>query len=205
MSEYGTKTVKTVFFMSGFAALIYQIAWQRMLFTAFGVDLESITIIIAVFMAGLGIGAYFGGRIADKFPKHIIILFALTEIGIGIFGFTSPTLIELTKNLFLHSSIITIAFSNFVLLLFPTFLMGSTLPLLTQYLNQHFDNIGNNIGWLYFTNTLGAAFACITTGFFLFNYLTITQVIYLAAIINCLVATIIFLKYRKRGMNYDHH
>lgn len=205
MSEYGTKTVKTVFFMSGFAALIYQIAWQRMLFTAFGVDLESITIIIAVFMAGLGIGAYFGGRIADKFPKHIIPLFALTEIGIGIFGFTSPTLIELTKNLFLHSSIITIAFSNFVLLLFPTFLMGSTLPLLTQYLNQHFDNIGNNIGWLYFTNTLGAAFACITTGFFLFNYLTITQVIYLAAIINCLVATIIFLKYRKRGMNYDNH
>ncbi|WP_314186706.1 fused MFS/spermidine synthase [Aggregatibacter kilianii] len=205
MSEYGTKTVKTVFFMSGFAALIYQIAWQRMLFTAFGVDLESITIIIAVFMAGLGIGAYFGGRIADKFPKHIILLFALTEIGIGIFGFTSPTLIELTKNLFLHSSIITIAFSNFVLLLFPTFLMGSTLPLLTQYLNQHFDNIGNNIGWLYFTNTLGAAFACITTGFFLFNYLTITQVIYLAAIINCLVATIIFLKYRKRGMNYDNH
>lgn len=191
--------------MSGFAALIYQIAWQRMLFTAFGVDLESITIIIAVFMAGLGIGAYFGGRIADKFPKHIILLFALTEIGIGIFGFTSPTLIELTKNLFLHSSIITIAFSNFVLLLFPTFLMGSTLPLLTQYLNQHFDNIGNNIGWLYFTNTLGAAFACITTGFFLFNYLTITQVIYLAAIINCLVATIIFLKYRKRGMNYDNH
>ena len=167
MNKYGIKTVKTV--------LIYQIAWQRILFTAFGVDLESITIIIAVFMAGLGIGAYFGGRIADKFPKHIILLFALTEIGIGIFGFASPTLIELTKNLFLHSSIITIAFSNFVLLLFPTFLMGSTLPLLTQYLNQHFDNIGNNIGWLYFTNTLGAAFACITTGFFLFNYLTITQ------------------------------
>jgi len=54
MNPYSAKTVKAVFFMSGFAALIYQIAWQRMLFTAFGVDLESITIIIAVFMAGLG-------------------------------------------------------------------------------------------------------------------------------------------------------
>ena len=178
MNQYSATTVKVVFFMSGFAALIYQIAWQRILFTAFGVDLESITIIIAVFMAGLGIGAYFGGRIADKFPKHIIFYFALTEIGIGVFGFASPTLIELTKNLFLHSSIVTVAFSNFVLLLFPTFLMGSTLPLLTQYLNQHFDNIGNNIGWLYFTNTLGAAFACISIGFILFNHLTITQVIY---------------------------
>ena len=77
--------------------------------------------------------------------------------------------------------------------------MGSTLPLLTQYLNQYFDNIGNNIGWLYFTNTLGAAFACISVGFFLFNHLTITQVIYLAAIVNCLVATIIFIKYGRKG------
>ena len=205
MNQYSATTVKAVFFMSGFAALIYQIAWQRILFTAFGVDLESITIIIAVFMAGLGIGAYFGGRIADKFPKHIIFYFALTEIGIGVFGFVSPTLIELTKNLFLHSSIVTVAFSNFVLLLFPTFLMGSTLPLLTQYLNQHFDNIGNNIGWLYFTNTLGAAFACISTGFILFNHLTITQVIYLAAIVNCLVAIIIFFKYGRKGVNHDNN
>ncbi|MBN6065454.1 fused MFS/spermidine synthase [Aggregatibacter actinomycetemcomitans] len=205
MDQYGAKTIKTVFFMSGFAALIYQIAWQRMLFTAFGVDLESITVIIAVFMAGLGIGAYFGGRIADKFPKQIILLFALTEIGIGSFGFLSPTLISLTQTLFLHSALLTVAFSNFILLLFPTFLMGSTLPLLTQYLNQHFDNIGNNIGWLYFTNTLGAAFACIATGFILFNYFTITQVIYLAAIINYLVAAIIFLKYGKRGSNHDNH
>ena len=38
MNQYSAKTVKAVFFMSGFAALIYQIAWQRMLFTAFGVD-----------------------------------------------------------------------------------------------------------------------------------------------------------------------
>lgn len=94
MNKYGIKTVKTVFFMSGFAALIYQIAWQRILFTAFGVDLESITIIIAVFMAGLGIGAYFGGRIADKFPKHIILVFALTEIGIGILALQAQRLLS---------------------------------------------------------------------------------------------------------------
>ena len=50
MVSYSTKTIKAVFFLSGIAALIYQIAWQRMLFTAFGVDLESITIIISVFM-----------------------------------------------------------------------------------------------------------------------------------------------------------
>lgn len=203
MATYSTKTIKAVFFLSGIAALIYQIAWQRMLFTAFGVDLESITIIISVFMAGLGVGAYYGGRIADRFPNHIIQIFALTEVGIGTFGIASPFLIELVKEAFLHSNVLIIALANFVLLLFPTFLMGCTLPLLTQHLNKYIDNIGNNIGWLYFTNTMGAATACILTGFVLFNYLTLTQVIYLAGIINYIVAIVIFIKYSNKENQND--
>ncbi|QLB13705.1 hypothetical protein EV697_105153 [Bisgaardia hudsonensis] len=197
------RIIKIVFFMSGFSALIYQIAWQRMLFTAFGVDLESITIIISVFMAGLGVGAWGGGRIADKFPTKIIGFFALTEIGIGSFGILSPSLIEITQNYFLHSSTLTIAFANFILLLFPTFLMGSTLPLLTQYLNQYFNNVGHNIGWLYFTNTLGAATACIVTGFILFNSFTLIDVIYIAGIINYLVAFTVFITYGRKETKND--
>lgn len=199
MVSYSLKTIKAVFFLSGIAALIYQIAWQRMLFTAFGVDLESVTIIISVFMAGLGVGAYYGGRIADRFPNHIIQFFALTEIGIGTFGIASPFLIEFVKEVFLHSNVLTVALANFVLLLFPTFLMGSTLPLLTQHLNKYVNNVGNNIGWLYFTNTLGAATACILTGLVLFNYLTLTQVIYLAGVINYIVAIVVFIKYGSKG------
>ena len=203
MVSYSLKTIKAVFFLSGIAALIYQIAWQRMLFTAFGVDLESVTIIISVFMAGLGVGAYYGGRIADRFPNHIIQFFALTEVGIGTFGIASPFLIEFVKEVFLHSNVLTVALANFVLLLFPTFLMGSTLPLLTQHLNKYVNNVGNNIGWLYFTNTLGAATACILTGLVLFNYLTLTQVIYLAAVINYIVAIVVFIKYGSKGNQND--
>lgn len=203
MINYKFKTIKIVFFMSGIAALIYQIAWQRMLFTAFGVDLESITIIIAVFMAGLGIGAYYGGRIADYLPDYIILLFALIEVGIGTFGFMSPFLIEFVKELFLHADIVTVAFANFILLLFPTFLMGTTLPLLTQYLNKYINNVGDNIGWLYFTNTLGAASACLLTGFLLFNYFTLIEVIYFSVAINYTIAVIIFIRYKSKGVQND--
>lgn len=195
MNSLYLNILRIVFFMSGFAALVYQIAWQRMLFTAFGVDLESITIVIAVFMAGLGVGAYCGGRLADKFPNKIILIFALTEIGIGLFGFVSSDLISFIKSTFLHSDTLVIALANFVLLLFPTFLMGSTLPLLTQYLNNYIDNIGNNIGWLYFVNTLGAATACLMTGFYLFNHFQLDEVLYIAAGINLFVAITIFIIY----------
>ncbi|TDQ56834.1 hypothetical protein EDC45_1793 [Mesocricetibacter intestinalis] len=198
--KYYNLIIRFVFFMSGFSALIYQVTWQRLLFTAFGVDLESITIIISVFMAGLGLGAYWGGRIADKFPDKIIPFFALTEIGIGLFGFASPALINILQQLFAESGLAVMVLSIFTLLLFPTFLMGSTLPLLTSHMNQYIDNIGHNIGWLYFTNTLGAAISCFMLGFVLFNYLSITEVIILAAIINCLVAFTVLFCYRRKGI-----
>lgn len=193
--------IKPLFFISGFAALIYQIAWQRMLFSAFGVDLQSVTIIIAVFMAGLGIGGFWGGRIADKVPQNLLLVFCAIELGIGIFGFLSVDLILWLKNLVLLADVWLIALANFALLFVPTFLMGATLPLLTSYLNQHNANTGENIGWLYFTNTLGAAMSCLAMAFVFFVYLSLYQTIYMAAAINCLVAVVVFAldRYQKHA------
>ena len=72
-------TLAAIFFISGFSALIYQVCWQRLLFTGFGVDLTSVTIIISIFMVGLGMGAFYGGRMADKFKENTIFIFCLIE------------------------------------------------------------------------------------------------------------------------------
>ncbi|MGA3102094.1 MAG: hypothetical protein ABSD61_09560, partial [Terracidiphilus sp.] len=53
-----------LFFVSGFPALMYQIVWQRALFTIYGVNIESVTIIVTVFMLGLGLGSLAGGRLS---------------------------------------------------------------------------------------------------------------------------------------------
>lgn len=138
-------SLAAIFFISGFSALIYQICWQRLLFTGFGIDLTSITVIVSVFMAGLGIGAFFGGRIADKFNSNIIIIFCLVELGIGVFGFFSSFLIHTVQNLFIHANLGLLAVVTFILLIFPTFLMGMTLPLLTSFFNHFIENIGKSI------------------------------------------------------------
>jgi len=188
-----------IFFISGFSALVYQVSWQRLLFTGFGVDLTSITLIISVFMMGLGIGAFFGGRIADKFPQKIILIFCLVELFIGIFGLASHYLISGLQSVLIQVSLPILSVFTFLLLLFPTFLMGLTLPLLTGYFNQFIDNIGQSIGTLYFYNTLGAAVGALATGFILFNYLTLSQTIQLAAAFNIMIAGLIFTLY---GRNY---
>lgn len=191
-------SLAAIFFISGLSALIYQVCWQRLLFTGFGVDLTSITVIVSVFMAGLGIGAFFGGRIADKFSKNIIILFCLIEFGIGCFGLLSHHLILNVQDMLIHANLVMTALGSFILLLFPTFLMGTTLPLLTSFFNQHIQNIGDSIGQLYFYNTLGAAFGALATGFILFNHFTISHTIYIAAMLNLGISFLVFIAYGRK-------
>lgn len=191
-------SLAAIFFISGLSALIYQVCWQRLLFTGFGVDLTSITVIVSVFMAGLGIGAFFGGRIADKFPQNIIVIFCLIEFGIGCFGLFSHTAIKNLQEILIHANLMVTALGSFILLLFPTFLMGTTLPLLTSFFNQYIQNIGDSIGQLYFYNTLGAAFGALATGFILFNHFTLSHTIYIAAMLNLGISFLVFIAYGRK-------
>lgn len=186
----------SVFFLSGVSALIYQVAWQRLLFGAFGVDIESITIIVSTFMLGLGCGALAGGQLADRYGRRTIGLFALCELGIGLFGLASPTLIPAVGARFLASSLPVIAAANFLLILLPASLMGATLPMLVAYLFRGNASVGVSVGSLYWSNTLGAALGALAAGVLLFHVATLDQAIYLAAAGNFTVASVVFLRHR---------
>ena len=54
------------FFISGCSALMYQVSWQRALYALIGVDMDSITIIVSVFMLGIGLGGMLGGWLSDR-------------------------------------------------------------------------------------------------------------------------------------------
>src|SRR5438477_9733316 len=72
-----------LFFGSGFPALIYQIAWQRALFSIYGVNVESVTIVVSAFMFGLGAGSLIGGALSRNGRLPLLRLFAIAELGIA--------------------------------------------------------------------------------------------------------------------------
>jgi len=78
-----------LFFGSGFPALIYQIVWQRSLFTLYGVNIESVTMIVAVFMLGLGLGSLAGGWLSARRGIRLLLTFGSIEILVGSFGAAS--------------------------------------------------------------------------------------------------------------------
>jgi predicted membrane-bound spermidine synthase len=181
-----------LFFLSGIAALVYQVCWQRMLFVAFGVDIESVTIIVSTFMFGLGAGALLGGELADRFPNHLLKMFSIIELTIGIFGVLSHTLILLVGLIAVQGSLPTIAIANFSLLLIPTAMMGATLPILVAYVMQSYKSVGVSVGLLYFANTLGASFGAAATGLLSFYFFGLTATTYAAAAMNILVSAAVW-------------
>lgn len=186
-----------LFFFSGCSALIYQVMWERMLFTVFGVDITSITIIVSVFMFGLGIGGLLGGQLADRLSTKLLTIYVLLELGIALFGFFSPALIDLIGNAFFNSSEIVTAAVSFSILAFPTMLMGATFPILVTHVNRYNHHIGESVGALYFVNTLGGATGAYLSGYVLLYSMDIVGAINRAAFINLFIAFVALIMFRK--------
>jgi spermidine synthase/MFS family permease len=188
------------FFISGGCALIYQIVWQRVLFAEFGCNIESITIIVSVFMFGLGIGSLLGGRLSKKYSSILPKLFMICETLTGLFGLTSIILIKKVGEASIHNSLMMTFFIIFGLLFIPTLLMGATLPILVTYLHRQYNDVGKSVSILYFINTLGAAFACYITADILFALFGKQTTVILAAIGNFII---VFLFYKHTQMRTD--
>ncbi len=177
-------TLCVIFFVSGFPALIYQLVWQRSLFTLYGVNIESITVVVSAFMLGLGLGSFAGGALSGRSGVPQLLVFGLLELGIATFGLASLSLFEWVGTFTLGASTLTTGLYSFALVLVPTILMGATLPLLVSYLVNASGNVGRSVGLLYFVNTLGSAAACFAVALVLMRSLGLEGSVQLAAFIN---------------------
>ncbi|MCZ6488395.1 MAG: hypothetical protein O6703_09495 [Gammaproteobacteria bacterium] len=195
----GRGSLGFLFLISGFAALIYQLAWQRALFAAFGVDMESITLVVSVFMFGLGIGSLVGGMLSERFPDRLREMFFACELVIGVFGIASISIIRGASEVAIHGSLLSVGVTIFAILCLPTMMMGATLPILVSYINRTRKNVGNSVGWLYFVNTVGSALAALLTVTLIFPAMGLQGAVWSAAILNFVVAWLVIQNTKTRS------
>jgi len=185
----------TAFFASGFAALLYQVIWQRLLVLFSGADLYSVTIIVASFMGGMGLGHLVGGHVADRVsPRTSLVCFAGAELAIALFGFFSRALYYDVLYNRLGAATIpapALALLLFVSLLVPTFFMGASLPLLSRALASRLERAASVIGVLYGVNTLGAATGALVSTWILLPRLGLDGSIRVGVFFNVLCALIL--------------
>ncbi|HMD77887.1 MAG TPA: hypothetical protein VKG86_10985 [Terracidiphilus sp.] len=184
-----------LFFLSGFPALLYQIVWQRALFTLYGVNIESVTMIVTVFMLGLGLGSLAGGWLSTRPGIRLLLAFGLIELSVGTFGAVSLAIFHRIGSFTAGASITATGLIAFALLLVPTMLMGSTLPLLVEYFVRRTGNVGESVGFLYSVNTFGSGVACLAAALLLMRLLGEAGSVRLAVCFNLFVgATALLLQ-----------
>ncbi|KYF94954.1 hypothetical protein BE20_33165 [Sorangium cellulosum] len=189
-----------VFFLSGSAALVYQVVWQRALYAIYGVDILSVTVVVTAFMLGLGLGSLAGGALSRRHPRAAVTLFAIAELGIGLYGALSLRLFALIARVTHGIGHVAAGGVAFLLVVLPVTLMGATLPLLVGHATSRSHNVGRSLGNLYFANTLGAAFGAFLAARFLLGGLGLRATTEVAATLNVLLGVLVMaLRRRRRG------
>ncbi len=165
-------------FLSGVAGLTYEVVWHRLLAVVLGNASFATAAVLAAVMGGMGLGAAWVGRRADR--THPLRLYGALEVGLGAFALAVPTLstwadrssVELL--LWVGPGWTSFAVRFLIagsLLLAPSFLLGATMPALARSIELVSrlgpDRVGRSVGLVYALNTAGAALGCLLTGYWL--------------------------------------
>jgi spermidine synthase len=188
------------FFLSGFSSLVFEVLWERSLARIFGTTSLALSTLLTAFMAGLALGAWLGGKYADR-VRRPLRAYGLLEGGIGLYALLVPILLgvlpdiygSMFDRLFDHP----VAFSLlrfvtvFAILVVPTTLMGASLPFVSQWVSRVERLFQGRVGWLYATNTLGACAGCLLAGFAFLPTLGLSSTNYLFAAVNVALCVVV--------------
>lgn len=192
------------FFLSGCAALVYQIAWTREFAIVFGTSEIAVATVLAAYMGGLALGAMLAEKLLPRVACPIRIYAAL-ELAIAVAAVALvPAAIWLADRLLVATlgsqtlppsadqagSTLFYLASAFVALAIPTMLMGATLPILARHVVRAEQQIGARVGMLYTCNTVGAVVGALLASLALLPELGLRGTIWLGAALNVLVSLI---------------
>ncbi len=188
------KIIQSLFFLSGMAALIYQVTWQRMIMAFLGVDSLSATLIVAVFLGFLGFGGIAGESLATKLGRRRgVPVFCLAEMLIGLFGVLSPAWIAHLSTTLKPYTVIEKLYTTSLAIGIPVFLMGLTLPVLVENMRPYYRHLHQNVGHIYAINAFGSGAAALITVLVIFPAMGLTDATYAAAALNLITASMAFI------------
>ncbi|HEY0092681.1 MAG TPA: spermidine synthase, partial [Archangium sp.] len=191
--------IAPLLFGSGFCALVYQTAWQRELRLIFGASTAASAAVLAIFMGGLGLGGALLGARVDR-ERRPLAFYANLELLISLSAAVTPLLVWLARTLYVAlggtmtlglglGSVVRLVLSALVLAV-PTLLMGGTLPAAARAAETTDDVRRRALAVLYGLNTLGAVAGAAASTFFLFEVFGTRSTLWLASLLNILVALV---------------
>ena len=143
-----------LFFLSGAASLVYEVAWVRSLGLVFGNSHLAVTTVLALFMGGLALGSALLGKRADA-ARRPLALYGMLELGVAASALLFMALMHAYARLYaplatlagesrFWLSVIRVGLGAAAMIV-PTTLMGGTLPVLSRFVAQRREAVGRQL------------------------------------------------------------
>jgi spermidine synthase len=170
------------FVVSGFCGILYELVWLRLAMAQFGVTTPLVSIVLSMFMAGLGLGSWASGklirRVAGQSHFAPLRLYALAEFLIGMSAILVPLQLSAGHHLLQYISGTSGISSGAYYLVAATCLaltlvpwcacMGATIPLaMLAIRSDPHRQSGHSFSFLYLANLAGAVAGAIIPLFFI--------------------------------------
>jgi len=199
-----------LFFLSGLAALIFQVLWMKELSLLFGNSAQAAAATLTAFFTGVAAGNAYWGRRASQLTRPLMtygileLCVTLSALIYFVIYLAYDAIYPVLFNMFEYLPMVFTAakFALALILLFPAaFFMGGTFPVMTQYFVRNPNSLGKRASLLYAINTLGAASGAIAAGFYLPQTLGIDASYVLSMSVTLLVGTIAVVLGRNKTAN----
>lgn len=196
INEWHSIVILTAFGLAGLAAMIYEVAWTRVLALILGSSTYAFSTMLVTFLTGIALGSFLFARLWGKRSVNLTLL-GIIELAIGLAALIIVPLLGELPYYFLRlfptfssnfGLIISLQFILcFAVMLIPTLLMGAAFPVVSQLYTKNLSNLGGSIGKVYSANTLGCIVGSFAAGFILIPFIGVQATLWLAILVNAFI------------------
>ncbi|MCP4807248.1 MAG: hypothetical protein GY884_18030 [Proteobacteria bacterium] len=202
------KPVLLVAGLTGFAALVYEVSWFRLMGLILGGSTYAFSVMLLAFLSGIASGGWIGGKVADSSlarmgPGGPLKMLAWTQGGIAVLTYLMMHSYEELPFVFLQlydsveaygGSMLGYKIGLAVLVMSPpAVLMGASFPLMVRAVVGGKDSaLGKPVGQVYGANTLGSILGAFLGGFVLLPNLNVVGTVLAANGANLAAALVAF-------------
>ncbi len=181
--------------VSGFVAMLYEVAWTRLLGLALGSSTHAFSLMLVTFITGIALGAWL--VCLWKGQMRSLVAFAWAELGLALtlfvslffyqylsFWFVSLAGLLARKEAAYALYSLAQAAICFLVMLVPAICLGMTLPLISRIATADIQRVGHSVGMVFAVNTLGTVLGAVLTGLWIMPSLGLAQTFVVGVVLN---------------------
>jgi spermidine synthase len=193
--------VVLLYAVSGFTAMLYEVAWSRLLVQVLGSSTYAYSMMLGTFLFGLALGAGLATRYLVRSAQPLWTL-GLCQLVVGVTTYGGALLIDQLPFCYARlyyyfqpqvpGTMAMLFLLSFGLMILPTIALGAMFPVAIRALNPSGAKTARVVGWAYSLNTLGAIVGSVAAGFWLLPLLGSQITLLIGIALNAVMAGLAF-------------